>query len=49
MIFVVLLFVSSCVNSALIPGDNVNFDTKSGYKYTGDPKVDTCPELNGKP
>ena len=48
MIFVVLLFVSSCVNSALIPGDNVNFVTKSGYKYTGDPQVYTCPELNGQ-
>ena len=42
MIFKVLLLFSSSVFSALIPGDNVNFVTKSGYKYTGEPEVDTC-------
>ena len=48
MIFKVLLLYFSSVYSALIPGDNVNFVTKSGYKYTGEPEVDTCQLTNGQ-
>ena len=48
MIFKVLLLFSSSVYSALIPGDNVNFVTKSGYKYTGVPEVGTCQLSNGQ-
>lgn len=48
MIFKVLFLFSSSVYSALIPGNNVNFVTKSGYKYSGVPEVDTRKLSNGQ-
>ena len=45
MIFIFLLFASRSVNSVLIPGANVNFVTKAGYKYTGVPEVYTKTQI----
>ena len=35
----ILVFVPAYVLSELVPGNNINFITLSGFKYTGEPEV----------
>ena len=39
LLFAILSLMVANLRSELVPEDTVNFKTKAGYKYTGDPEV----------